>query len=138
MANLVKVEGEVVTKDGSGKAIEFYEESFVLDVEDKNQALSLIRKGLITDRLRRKTEGFKQVRTCQIVSINFTEEKPENDELTKVMLRAIELGCVPENIDNYKRPDYKLVALQKAIDNYEKRKKEQKPDNVTNKGVVND
>jgi len=45
---------------------------------------------------------------------------------------------VPENIDNYKRPDYKLVALQKAIDNYEKRKKEQKPDNVTNKGVVND
>ena len=136
MANLVQVEGEVVVKDGSGKMIEFYTENFILDVEDKNKCLSLIRKGLITDRLRKKTEGFKQVRTCQIVDIKYTDEKPENDELTKVMLRAIELGCVPENIDNYKRPDYKLTALQKAIENYEKRKKEQKPDNVVNEGVV--
>ena len=41
-------------------------------------------------------------------------------------MRAVELGCVPENIDNYRRPDYKAKALEKAIERAEKRKANQK------------
>jgi len=136
MSYLIKVEGELVVKDGAGRMIEFYEEDFILDISDKNKARSLIRKGLITERLQKKTHGFKSVRTCQVISIEPTEEKSEVSDLTTAMLKAIELGCVPENIDNYKRQDYKLKAVQKAIENFEQRKKAKKPDNVTNEGVV--
>jgi hypothetical protein len=138
MSNLIKVEGELVVKDGTGRMIEFYEEEFILDVSDKNKARSLIRKGLITERLQKKTQGFKSVRTCQVISIEPTQEKSEVSELSQVMLKAIDMGCVPENIDSYKRQDHKLKALQRAIEVAEKRKASQKPDNVKNEGVVDD
>lgn len=119
----VTVEGDLVAKDGTGRMLEFYEESFILDFNDKNKALSLIKKGLITERLR-KRDGFKSVRTCGIVSIEETNSLVAFDDLAKLMMKAIELNCVPENIDNYKRPDYKEKALQKAIALAEKRNKE--------------
>ena len=123
MDKLVKVEGELVVKDGTGRMIEFYEEEFILDesVDTVDKARSLIKKGLITERLQRKVSGFKAVRTVKVVSIEDSVEKADDSELTKAMLKAIELNCVPQNIDNYKRADYKLKALEKAIDAQEER-----------------
>lgn len=123
MDKLVKVEGELVVKDGTGRMIEFYEEEFILDesVDSIDKARSLIKKGLITERLQRKVSGFKAVRTVKVISIEDSEEKADNSDLTKAMLKAIELNCVPSNIDNYKRADYKLKALDRAIEAQEER-----------------
>lgn len=138
MGNLVKVEGEAVVKDGTGKMITFYEQEFIIDdsIDNKNTALSLIRKGLITERLRKSLDGFHAVRTCQIISMNPTDEKPIHSEIDSALLRAIELGCVPENLENYRRPDHRLKALNKAIELAEKRKKNVKKDNVTDLGQI--
>jgi len=123
MDKLVKVEGELVVKDGTGRMIEFYEEEFILDesVDSVDKARSLIKKGLITERLQRKVSGFKAVRTVKVISIEDSEEKADDSDLTKAMLKAIELNCVPQNIDSYKRTDYKLKALEKAITAQEER-----------------
>jgi hypothetical protein len=143
MDNLVKVEGEMVCRDGTGRRFEFFEEEFIIDgsVDTIPKARSLIRKALIADRLQKKTDGknliypdFRKVRTLQVISMNATEEKAEHSDLDKAMLKAIELGCVPENLDNYKRSDYRLKALERAIAVAENRK--QSKDNVTNLGIV--
>lgn len=143
MSNVVLVEGEMISKDGTGKRFEFYEESFVIDAEVDSipKARSLIRKALINDRLQKKADDkglvypdFRRVRTLQVVSFEPTKEKAEHSELDRAVLRAIELDCMPENLDNYKRADYKLKALQKAIAEAENRK--QSKDNVTNLGFI--
>lgn len=138
MSKLAKVEGEVVVKDGTGQAVEFYEEEFILDdaVRDTNQARSIIKKGLISERLRRKVQNFKRVRTCQVIEFTTTDEVAEQSDMDKLFLKATELNCVPENIDNYKRPDYKQKALERAIENAEKRKASEKPDSVQDLGYV--
>ncbi len=127
MDNLVKVEGELIVKDGTGRMIEFYEEEFIISskVTTREQARSLIRKGLIRERLK-KIDGFRAVRTCQVVSMEPTEQEAEQSELDIALIKAIELGCIPENIDSYKRQDYKLKALQKAIELATARNKKKK------------
>jgi hypothetical protein len=119
MAKYVKVEGEAVVKDGTGKAIEFYEAEFLLDdsVATLGQARSIIQNGLIRDKLQRQVQNFANWRTCQVVE--FREEKDSQADLSdmdKLLIEATELNCIPENIDSYKRPDYKMKALQKAIE----------------------
>jgi hypothetical protein len=138
MAKLAKVEGEVVVKDGTGQSLEFYEESFVLDdaVKNTNQARSIIKKGLISERLRRVVKGYKRVRTCQIVEFTNTDQVAEQSDMDKLFLEATELGCVPENIDNYKRPDFKQKALEKAIAGAKARAKAQRPDAMQDLGEV--
>jgi len=112
------VEGEVLVKEGNTTNIEFYTEEFILDdaVNTLEEARRLIKKALISDRLQRITKNFKRVRTCQVIEFESTAEKAENSNLDKLMLQAVGLDCVPENITNYKRSDHKEKALQKAID----------------------
>lgn len=138
MSKLAKVEGEVVVKDGTGSSIEFYEQEFILsdEVHSVNQARSLIKKGLITERLRREIQGFKRVRTCQIIEFTSSNAPAEQSEMDKLFLRATELGCVPENIDNYKRSDFKAKALEKAIKLAEDRISKTKPDPMVDLGEV--
>ncbi len=138
MSKLARVEGEVVVKDGTGQALEFYEAEFVLDdaVQTANQARSLIKKGLISEHLRRNVKNYKRVRTCQIVEFTTTDKVAEQSDMDKLFLEATELGCVPENIDNYKRPDYKQKALERAIANHKDRAAKAKPDNVQDLGYV--
>lgn len=143
--NLVLVEGEVIVKDGTGSTIEFYEEEFVIDgsIDTIPMARSLIKKGLIGERLRKKVPGYRAVRTCQVISLSPTEQEAKQSELDLAFLKAIQLGCVPENIDSYKRPDYKLKALEKAIDLAIKRRKDTRKRNnkeleIQDMGYVND
>jgi hypothetical protein len=138
MGKLAKVEGEVVVKDGTGTSVEFYESQFVLDdaVQNAAQARAIIKKGLISERLRREVQGYKRVRTCQIVEFTSTDDKPEQSDMDRLLIRATELNCVPENIDNYKRPDFKQRALEKAIEKAEERAKSVKPDAVQDLGYV--
>lgn len=125
MSKIVKVEGEVVVKDGTGTALEFYEAEFVVDdaVENENQARAMIQNGLLGDKLRRTIDGYKRWRTCAVVSMGASQEAAPDSDLDKALLEATKLGCVPENIENYRRPDYKLKALVAAIDNHKKAKK---------------
>lgn len=138
MPNKATVEGEVIVRDGTGNSIEFYTEEFIVDdaVRTAGQARSIIKKGFITDRLRKTVEGFKRVRTCQVVEFQKTSDKPENSELDQLLLKAAELECIPENIDNYKRPDYKQKALERAIAKAEERKAKAKPDAMKDLGEV--
>lgn len=131
MGKLVKVEGQVRYKDGLSVGIGFYEEEFILDdsIKTEAEARQLIQNGLISDRLRKTVDNFKGWRTCDIVQFDNTEKQPEFSELDKAMMEAMKLNCVPENIDNYRRPDYKLKALQQAIANHKEvqaKKKAQK------------
>ncbi len=128
MDNLVKVEGEMIVKDGTGRMSEPYEEEFIISHEIKTpeQARSLIRNGLIVDCLRKKVNGFRAVRTCQIVSMEPTKEQAPQSDLDKAFIKAIELGCIPENISVYKSPVSKLKAIEKAIELAETQKKKKK------------
>jgi hypothetical protein len=136
MAKKAMVEGEVVLKDGNTTDIHFYEEEFILDdaVKTLAQARSIIQGGLINERLRRNMPNFRRVRTCQVIEFGETTEKPEASDLDKLLIEATELGCMPENIDNYKRPDYKIKALERAVQKAKERKA--KPDNVQDLGYV--
>lgn len=119
MSKKAYVEGEVLVKDGNTTNIEFYEEEFILDecVKDIAEARRVIKKALIQDRLQKKVSNFKRVRTCQVVKFEQSVEKSETSDLDKIMYEAIELDCVPENITNYKRTDYKIKALEQAVAN---------------------
>lgn len=136
MAKLARVDGQVVVRDGTGMALEFYEEEFILDdaVQSAAQARALIKKGLISERLRKTVKGYKRVRTCQVIEFTNTNAVAEQSEMDKLFLEATELNCVPENIDNYKRPDYKEKALRSAIEQAKKRKV--KPDPMQDLGEV--
>lgn len=141
MAKKAVAEGEVLLRSEAGATqIDFYEETFLLsdEVDSLGEARRLIRRGLITERLRKKVKGFKSVRTCQIVEFEDSKESAENSELDKLLTEAIKLNCVPANIDNYKRPDYKLKALEKAIEAEKKRQAslKKKGSNVQDMGYV--
>lgn len=131
MGKLAKVEGEATISGASGMTeIEFYEEEFILDdkIGGKGEARQLIRRALLVPRLQKKIKGFRRVRTCQIIEFKDTSEKPQDGELDLLLKRAMDLNCIPLNIDNYKRPDYKIKALKAAITDTEARleKKKQK------------
>lgn len=138
MPKIAKCEGEVVTKDGTGQSIEYYECEFVLsdDVKTISQARSVIRSGYISEYMRKNVKNFKRVRTMQVVDFGDTEQKVENTDLEKLLIKATELGCVPENIENYKRPDYKEKALKIAIERASKRKPEGQKFKVEDQGMV--
>jgi hypothetical protein len=139
MAKLAVCEGEVVTVDGKRSSIDWYTEEFVMSdsVDTIAKARSMLQAGLVAERLRQKVEGFKRVRTCQVVSLDATEQKAESTELDDLLLEAISLSCVPEQIDRYKTADSKIRALKKAIDGHkERKKKEKKKETVTDEGFV--
>lgn len=141
MGKLVKASGQWVAKDGTGTAICYYDEDFVMDdaVETLEQARSILHAGLLTQRMQQKADeypNFKRWRTCEVISFEPVKEKAEYSELEKLMLKATQLECVPENIDNYRRPDYKAKALETAIANAEARKKSNKPDPMQDLGEV--
>lgn len=112
------VEGEVVVRNGNTVDIEFYTEEFILDdsIKTMPDARRLLKKALVSDRLMRTVKNFKRVRTVQVIEFKDTDEKAENSDLDKLMIEAVELNCVPENISSYRRPDYKIKALQRAIE----------------------
>lgn len=141
MGRLVKTMGQWIAKDGTGVAICYYDEDFVMDeaVETLEQARSILHAGLLTQRLQEKHAdypNFKRWRTCEVVDFSTVSAKAEHSELEKLMLKATQLECVPENIDNYRRPDYKAKALQTAIANAEARAKSFKKDAMVDLGEV--
>ncbi len=123
-----EVEGEYVVRDGHDVEVKFFTEKFILADTVKNlaQARCVIQAGLLTDRLRRNIPNFKRWRTCEVVSFKPTKEKPEYSELDDALVKATSLGCVPDNIDNYKDPKFKLKALQNAIERHNERMKKAK------------
>ena len=139
MAKKAIAEGEYLERNASGTLdIVPYKEEFLLDdaIEDLHQARQIIKRGLIIDRLS-KQKNFKRVRTCQVVSFEDSKEKAENGELDQLLTRAAQLECIPVNINNYRRPDYKIKALQDAIAKAEDRlKAPKKKTNVEDLGMV--
>ena len=138
MAKKAVVEGEIVLRDGNKTNIEFFEETFILDdaVQTLEQARQIIKKGLIAERFR-KMDNFKRVRTAQVISFENTSEAAESSDLDKMLIEATKLNCIPENLQNYKRPDHKVKALAKAIESAKARaQKKPAKDNVTDEGYI--
>jgi len=138
MPKLAKAEGQLVVKEKDGVSIEYYSHDFVLDdaVKTKEQARSMLQAGLLTEALKKEVPNFKRWRTCDVVEFTETTRKAEHSDLDKALLEATELGCVPEGIENYKRPDYKLKALQTAIEKFKARAAKKVKDNVQDLGYV--
>ncbi len=139
MSKKAVAEGEYLERNASGTLdIVPYSEEFLLDdgIEDLHQARQIIKRGLIIDRLS-KQKNFKRVRTCQVISFENSAEKAENSELDRALTRAAQLECIPVNINNYRRPDYKLKALKDAIEKAEIRlAAPKKKSNVEDMGMV--
>jgi cell division protein FtsX len=118
MSKLVKVEGDVAIDNGVGVFIDTYEAEFILDdnINEIGIARSLIRKSMITPKLKKEITGFKHVRTMQVVSMEDTKEQAqENGEFQTLMLEAIELVCVPENLELRASEEAKIKTLKDAI-----------------------
>ncbi len=138
MAKKAVAEGEYLERNASGTLdIVPYSEDFFLDdsITDLHQARQVIKRGLITERLA-KQKNFKRIRTCQVVSFEDSKEKPENGELDQLLTKAAKLDCIPVNINNYRRPDYKIKALKDAIEKAEARMRAPKKSNVEDLGMV--
>lgn len=134
MAKKAVVEGEFLERNPNGGFdIVPYTEEFILadEVESKEYARQIITRGLIIERLS-KQKNFKSVRTCQIIAFEKTADEPENGDLDVLLTKAAKLECIPVNINNYRRPDYKIKALQDAIAKAEERLK--KAPKKTNEG----
>lgn len=138
MAKKAFVEGEVILRERGGSSIEFYTEEFILgdEVKDINQARVIIKKAMLDGKLREKYKNYKRFRTCQVIKFENTVEKAEHSDLDKLLIRATELNCIPENLNNYKRPDFKAKALEKAIEQAEKRKPLKSEANTEDQGYV--
>lgn len=139
MSKKAVAEGEYLERNASGTLdIVPYSEEFLLDdaIEDKHQARQIIKRGLIIDRLS-KQKNFKRVRTCQVISFENSAEKAENSELDQLLTEAAQRECIPVNINNYRRPDYKIKALRDAIEKDKERKAAPKEkSNVEDQGYV--
>ena len=139
MAKKALAVGEFLERNASGTLdIVPYEEEFFLDdsIESLDQARQVIKRGLIIDRLS-KQKNFKRVRTCQVTEFESVEAEAENSELDVLLTKAAQLACIPANINNYRRPDYKINALKAAIEKAEERaKRPKKQDNVEDQGYV--
>lgn len=119
MAIVVKVEGEVRVKDGTGVGTEFYEREFELDDsvgENEGVVRSIIRKGFIVEDLRRSVKGYKSVRTMEVVSIDKKDGKANTSELGELTSEAVKLGAVPDNLDLYGSEKSKADALRRSIE----------------------
>lgn len=139
MGKLVKVEGQVATKDGHSIGIKFYEAEFVLDdaIKTEDEARTLIQNGLITNHLKKTVQNFKRWRTCEIVSFGSSDKQAANSELQTLTLEAIQKDCLPENLDIYAADDDKIKALRKAIESAKKRKvKAKKEEVVQDEGYI--
>lgn len=126
MGKLVIVEGEAMVRTES-KAImlDLFQEEFILDdsVKDENQALSVIRKGLLNSRLKKTVKNFVRARTSQVIEFKGTDKKSDNSELDSKLVEAAQLDCVPASLESYASDKAKEKALEKSIDNAKKRKK---------------
>jgi uncharacterized protein YecE (DUF72 family) len=91
----------------------------LLNINDKNLCLQVIRKSLLDDRLKERNENYRYFRTCEIISISEANNKNNSElndtELSKLMADAITLNCVPQNITQYTTNDQKVKALKKAL-----------------------
>lgn len=119
---VAKVEGEVVVKDGSGLSVEFYEREFELDdvVKDEAMARVVLRKTMVEDELRRSVEGYKRVRTMQVVSLEERDgEKKGGGELDKLVVKAVEMDVLPENLGVYRSTESKEKAITASIERAE-------------------
>ena len=116
MTKTVIVSGDMILKDGKDTYLEDFEETFTIsDVETESEARCLIKNAFIVDRLKEKTPLFRSVHTMRIDSMEASKERKPEDELETAMLEATRLGCIPENIANYRRKDFKFTALKRAI-----------------------
>lgn len=135
---VAKVEGQVVVKDGSGLAVEFYEREFELDdaVKDEGMARAVIRKVLIEEDLRKSVENYKRVRTMSLVSLVDRAGKKENGKLELLAMEAVQKGVVPENLNMYKSPEAKEKALEAALARPVKKVRKAEPE--VDSGVVDE
>ena len=119
MNYLIKTKGLFVTSSSGVFASKPYELDFLLNINDKNLCLQVIRKSLLDDRLKERNENYRYFRTCEIVSISEANNKNNSElndtELSKLMVDAITLNCVPQNITQYTTNDQKVKALKKAL-----------------------
>lgn len=139
MSKKALVEGEYLERNASGTLdIVPFSAEFYLDdsVVDRHQARQIIKRGLLTDRLS-KEKNFKRVRTCQVVSFDDSVEDAENSDLDQLLTQAAQLDCIPVNINNYKRPDYKIKALRDAVEKAKARLAQpKKKENFEDQGYV--
>ena len=102
MNYLIKTKGLFVTSSSGVFASKPYELDFLLNINDKNLCLQVIRKSLLDDRLKERNENYRYFRTCEIISISEANNKNNSElndtELSKLMADAITLNCVPQNI----------------------------------------
>jgi hypothetical protein len=119
MNYLIKTKGLFVTSSSGVFSSKPYELDFLLNINDKNLCLQVIRKSLLDDRLKERNENYRYFRTCEIISISEANNKNNSElndtELSKLMADAITLNCVPQNITQYTTNDQKVKALKKAL-----------------------
>ena len=123
MAKLAKCEGQLVIKRAGGFENEYFETEFLLSdsVKDVHQARSIIQAGMLHEKLLKDVPQYKNWRECQVVSLEDSAEKADTSELETLLLKCSENGCVPENLSSYGSDKSKVKALQKAVENHEKR-----------------
>lgn len=141
MAYKLKVVGEYIKKtDANTKIIEFYDEEFIVDIDNQQEALSFIKNGLLHQRLygNEKYKGYVRFRTHEPASFEKTEEKADNSEFSKLVMQATDLGCMPTNIDMYTTQESKTKVIKSAIkaDKMRKAKAKKKEQKTSDLGYV--
>jgi hypothetical protein len=120
---IVTAEGQVILLLGKQKVIEYYEEEFVFPADmPLSTARQTLHNQLMTERLRKTYDNFIRWRTCQVSEGAETDKEVEDAEVVSLLVEAAELGCVPESLDRYGKPESKAKALKESIKSAKERK----------------
>ena len=125
MTKEVRLTGEYTKKENGSTSIDFYDETFVIDkVESKSEALSIIKNCMLNERLKnnKKYIGYRKFRTYEVAEYKDTDKKAETGKLTEMTKEAVELGCLPSNLDMYSSSENKEKILEKSIEATKKRR----------------
>jgi hypothetical protein len=139
MGKLALVEGEVMVRtDAKTLNIDLYSEEFILDddIKDINEARSVIKNGLLDERLKKTVKNYRKYRTYEIIEFKDTDKKSEQSDYDKLMVKAVKNQCVPENLDSYATQEGKQKALERALDTKKKREAKKVKDNVEDQGYI--
>ena len=117
MANDFYVSGEMLIRTENGVIPEpFKDVKITLNEGLTNQeALSVIRGGMLPSVLADEHKGFKRVRTCEITKSTPSAGKAEQSEFDALYEKAVKLNCIPSGLDQYKTEKGKVKALNRAI-----------------------
>jgi hypothetical protein len=119
MTNKVYIEGEFVSKSGKKRTRESFSEEFVLSnmMSELPRIRKFVQNYLAPKILKKKHEGFCGLISCNVLNVVPTSDPSVMGTLDELILQAIEMNCLPHNLDLITKNKHKASLIKRCIEN---------------------